>query len=98
MHGVEILPVPPRYSSQTSHSCLHIGLRSGKRFKCTNAECGWHGDADLNASIVLSSIGGVVSLHRGSEILSCELSLEDSGLLQHQDVEARRKPRSFNAG
>ena len=52
MHGVEILPVPPRYSSQTSHSCLHIGLRSGKRFKCTNAECGWHGDAECDSFLL----------------------------------------------
>jgi putative transposase len=72
INGVEILPVSPRYSSQTCHACMHLGLRSGKRFKCMNSVCGWHGDADENASYVLSIIGGVVSLHRGSEILSCE--------------------------
>ena len=88
INGVEVVPVAPRYSSLTCHSCLHIGLRSGKRFKCANSCCGWHGDADQNASYVLSIIGGVVSLLRGSEILSCELSLDDSGLLQHRDVEA----------
>ena len=48
-----------------------------------------------NASYVLSAIGGVVSLLRGSDSLACPIN---PGLLQHLDVEARRKPRSFNAG
>ena len=96
MHGVEVIIVSPRYSSQTCHCCLHIGLRSGKRFKCTNAECSWHGDADLNASIVLSIIGASVSKLRGSEILSCELSLDDSGLLQHQGLADGQKPLRFS--
>ncbi|MGV2388306.1 MAG UNVERIFIED_CONTAM: transposase [Microcystis novacekii LVE1205-3] len=26
----------PRYTSQTCHCCLHIGIRSGKSFKCSN--------------------------------------------------------------
>jgi len=73
INGVEILPVSPRYSSQTCHSCLYIGLRSGKKFKCTNADCCWSGDSDFNASLVLSIIGASVSKLRGSEILSCEL-------------------------
>jgi IS605 OrfB family transposase len=94
-NGIEVLPVPPRYSSQTCHFCMHLGLRSGKRFKCTNDNCGWHGDADENASYVLSVIGGVVSLLRGSDELSCAIN---PGLLKHQGVEAWRKPRSFNAG
>ncbi len=80
-NGIEVLPVPPRYSSQTCHSCMHLGLRNGKRFKCTNVGCGWHGDADENASYVLSLIGGVVSLLRGSDELSCAIS---PGLLKHQ--------------
>ena len=95
INGVEVLPVSPRYSSQTCHACMYLGLRSGKRFKCVNEGCGWHGDADKNASYNLSIIGGVVSLLRGSDELSCAINL---GLLKHQDVEAWRKPRSFNAG
>ncbi len=94
INGVEVIPVPPAYSSKTCNACMHIGLRSGKRFRCTNSNCGWHGDADENASYVLSIIGGVVSLLRGSDELSCAIS---SGLLQHQDVEAWLKLRSFNA-
>ena len=72
INGVEVLPVPPAYSSQTCHSCLHIGLRSGKRFKCTNSSCSWHGDADFNAANVLSLIGASVSMPR-DPWLSCQL-------------------------
>jgi IS605 OrfB family transposase len=82
-NGVEIIPVSPSYSSQTCHACMHLGLRSGKKFKCTNGSCGWHGDADKNASYNLSIIGGVVSLLRGSDELSCAVNL---GLLKHQGL------------
>lgn len=74
INRVEVVPVSPRYSSQTCNACMHLGLRSGKKFKCANSGCGWHGDADENASYNLSIIGGVVSLLRGSDCLSCELS------------------------
>ncbi len=97
INGVEILPVSPRYSSQTCHACMHLGLRSGKRFKCTNSVCGWHGDADENASYNLSIIGGVVSLLRGSEILSCKLNRDDSGLLKYSTASSGRKLRRFSA-
>lgn len=50
--GVEVIAVPPAYTSQTCHQCLHIGLRSYKRFKCGN--CGWHGDADLNGAKMIA--------------------------------------------
>lgn len=95
INGVEVIPVSPRYSSQTCHACMHLGLRSGKKFKCTNSGCCWHGDADENSSYVLSIVGGVVSLLRGSDELSCAIH---PGLLKHSCVEAWRKPRSFNAG
>lgn len=72
-YGVEVVAVPPAYTSQTCHRCNHIGLRSDKRFKCGN--CGWHGDADLNGAMNISNIGAVVSLLRGSESLSCSLGL-----------------------
>ncbi len=94
IHGVEVVPVPPRYSSQTCHGCLHIGLRAGKKFKCANNDCRWHGDADFNASNVLSIIGGVVSLLRGSDSWACPIN---SGLLKHS-TDGVRKPRHFSAG
>ena len=78
--GVEVVAVPPQYTSQTCHQCLHIGLRSDKAFKCGN--CGWHGDADFNGSMNIAAIGAVVSLLRGSDSLSCVISSENSGLLK----------------
>lgn len=69
--GVEVIAVPPAYTSQTCHQCLHIGLRSDKVFKCRN--CSWHGDADFNAANVISLLGGSVSgLERA--VLACSLN------------------------
>ena len=78
--GVEVIAVPPAYTSQTCHQCLHIGLRSDKRFKCGN--CGWHGDADLNGAKMISLLGQSVSLPGGSRYLCCSLNTDSSGLLQ----------------
>jgi IS605 OrfB family transposase len=78
--GVEVVAVPPQYTSQTCNQCLYIGLRSDKTFKCGN--CGWHGDADLNGSMNIAAIGAVVSLLRGSDSLSCVINSENSGLLK----------------
>jgi IS605 OrfB family transposase len=70
--GALVVSVPPAWSSQTCHKCLHIGLRSDKSFKCVNESCLWYGDADWNAANVLSLIGAAfVNPLRGS-ILSCE--------------------------
>ena len=81
-YGVEVIAVPPAYTSQTCHKCNHLGLRSEKRFKCTNQACGWHGDADENGAINIANIGAVVTRLRGSECLSCCLSYDTSGLLK----------------
>jgi IS605 OrfB family transposase len=86
--GVEVVAVPPQYTSMTCHQCLHIGLRSDKTFKCGN--CGWHGDADFNGSMNIAAIGAVVSLlrasrmlrKRGSDSLSCAINFGNSGLLK----------------
>ncbi|MEH1958512.1 MAG: transposase [Nostoc sp.] len=78
--GVEVIAVPPAYTSQTCHQCLHIGLRSDKRFKCGN--CGWHGDADLNGAKMISLLGQSVSLPGGSRCLCCSLNINSLGLLQ----------------
>ncbi len=78
--GVEVVAVPPQYTSQTCNQCLHIGLRSDKVFKCGN--CNWHGDADFNGSMNIAAIGAVVSLLRGSDSLSCVINFENSGLLK----------------
>jgi putative transposase len=78
--GVEVIAVPPAYTSQTCHCCNHIGLRSDKVFKC--GHCCWHGDADLNGAINIANIGATVSKLRGSESLSCSL-----GLLKDNQIE-----------
>jgi IS605 OrfB family transposase len=72
-YGVEVLAVPPQYTSQTCHRCLYIGLRSGKSFKCINSVCLWHGDADWNGSLMIQAVGLSVRQPEGSR-LSCSLN------------------------
>jgi IS605 OrfB family transposase len=67
--GVSLILVPPAYTSQTCHRCLHIhpdpaqSYRTGKQFKC--GHCGWEGDADLNGANVIALLGAVVNQPRG---------------------------------
>lgn len=77
--GVEVIAVNPRYTSQTCHCCLHIGIRSGKSFKCSNKSCGWIGDADANGSRMIRLLGLSVSQPRDPNLLACPI---DSGLLK----------------
>ncbi|MBD2304485.1 transposase [Chroococcidiopsis sp. FACHB-1243] len=65
--GIKLITVPPAYTSKSCASCLRIGNRNGKSFKC---ECGWKCDADHNASIVISKLGGVVNRPGGSRVFS----------------------------
>ncbi len=69
--GVEVVVIPPAYTSQTCHHCLHIGLRSNKSFKCGN--CGYSGDADFNGAKMIELWGCSVNQPRGSELLSCAI-------------------------
>lgn len=94
--GIQLVAVPPAYTSQTCHVCNHIGLRTDKRFKCSN--CGWHGDADLNGAINISKLGGVFVSHpRGSD-LACSLNRDDSGLLQDLRLSGEGKSPCASAG
>jgi putative transposase len=74
--GVSLILVPPAYTSQTCHKCLHIhpdpaqSYRSGKKFKC--GHCGWEGDADLNGANVIALLGAAVNQPRGSGLF-CSL-------------------------
>jgi putative transposase len=74
--GVSLILVPPAYTSQTCHKCLHIhpdpaqSYRSGKSFKC--GHCGWEGDADLNGANVIALLGAAVS-QPGGPGLFCSL-------------------------
>ena len=73
--GVEVVRVPPAYTSQTCHNCLHIhpqkgkSYRSGKTFKC--GYCGWKGDADFNGATTIALLGKSVSLPKTRNPLSC---------------------------
>jgi IS605 OrfB family transposase len=74
--GVEVIPVSPRYTSQTCSECLHIGNRSSKNFKCNNPRCAKHNqlvDADLNGAMVIRLVGMSVSHPVTPSLLSCSL-------------------------
>ena len=81
--GVKVITVPPAYTSQTCNCCLHIGVRTEKKFKCINQSCGWVGDADTNGSLVIALLGAtyVNSPVKGSW-LSCPLGETAGGLLK----------------
>lgn len=72
--GIEVVVVNPAYTSQTCNDCLHIGVRTEKRFKCSNKVCGWIGDADENGSKMIALLGLSVNQPRGSELLSCVIT------------------------
>uniref|UniRef100_UPI00145D653A RNA-guided endonuclease InsQ/TnpB family protein n=1 Tax=Brasilonema sp. UFV-L1 TaxID=2234130 RepID=UPI00145D653A len=82
--GVEVIAVSPAYTSQTCNQCLHIGLRSEKKFKCGN--CRLSCDADLNGAKVIALLGQSVNLPGGSNGLYCNLSTDSSGLLKAHTV------------
>jgi IS605 OrfB family transposase len=70
--GVPLVLVNPAYSSQTCHRCLHIGERTGKRFRCVNPRCGFCGDADINGACTIALMGASVMRPRGPW-LACQL-------------------------
>jgi putative transposase len=86
--GVALILVPPAYTSQTCHRCLHIhpdpaqSYRSGKQFKC--GHCGWEGDADLNGANVIALLGAVVNQPRGSGLFC--------SLVEHNRLRATESP------
>ena len=72
--GVEVVFVPPAYTSQSCHQCGVIGDRSGKSFKCVSPRCLWHGDSDLNGAVNISKLGGVNVCLPESSVLACSLN------------------------
>lgn len=80
--GIEVIPVPAADTSQTCHSCLHIGLRSEKTFKCGN--CSWHGDADFNAASVISLLGGAFVSLPERAVLACSLDRSKASAKAHR--------------
>ena len=86
-HGVHLVFIDPRYTSQTCHNCNHIhpvrgeSYRSGKKFSC--GHCDWVGDADYNGAKNISALGAVVNQPEGSGL---------SGSL-HDHLRAIESPR-----
>lgn len=70
MNGVQITVIPPAYTSQTCHECGHIGIRTGKHFRCVH--CGNVADADVNAALNIAT-WGYVNTHERWELLSCPI-------------------------
>ncbi|MFB2897259.1 RNA-guided endonuclease InsQ/TnpB family protein [Aerosakkonemataceae cyanobacterium BLCC-F50] len=74
--GVQIVFVPPAYTSQTCSRCHHIhpvkgkSYRNGKVFKC--GHCGFEHDADVNAANVMAALGASV-ISPESPGMSCQL-------------------------
>lgn len=69
-YGVSLIFVNPAYTSQMCHKCLAIhpmkgeSYRKSKKFDC--GKCGWSGDADLNGSRNIATLGAIVFSPRGS--------------------------------
>jgi len=61
--GVPFILVNPCYTSQMCHRCLHMGDRTGKRFRCP--ACDWCGDADFNGARNIALLGVNVMGPRG---------------------------------
>ena len=59
--GIQVVVVPPAYSSQTCHQCFWIEQREGKHFRCVNPLCGWEGDADFNGANGIALLGVAVN-------------------------------------
>lgn len=75
--GVEIVFVPPAYTSQTCSRCYHIhpikgkSYRNGKAFKC--GHCGFEHDADVNAANVIAALGASFVSSPESPGMRCQL-------------------------
>jgi IS605 OrfB family transposase len=59
LNGVQLVVIPPAYTSQTCNVCNHIGKRNGKHFRCEN--CGNVQDADHNAALNIAAWGVAVN-------------------------------------
>ena len=66
--GVQVLYIPPAYTSKTCSCCKHVGQRKGEAFNCTN--CGYVGHSDHNAAENIRNWGRSVNRPEKS-VLNC---------------------------
>ncbi len=75
--GVQIVFVPPAYTSQTCSRCHHVhpvkgkSYRNGKVFNC--GHCGFEHDVDMNAANVIAALGASFVSSPESPGMSCQL-------------------------
>lgn len=75
--GIQIVFVPPAYTSQTCSRCYHVhpvkgkSYRNGKAFKC--GYCGFEHDADINAANVIAALGASFVSSPDGPGMSCQL-------------------------
>ncbi len=61
--GVEVVAVPPHYTSQTCSRCLHLGVRPNQSsFQCR--DCGYQINADLNGAKSIAQRHDLVAMGR----------------------------------
>ncbi|WP_442972507.1 zinc ribbon domain-containing protein [Rhodococcus sp. BH5] len=63
--GARVIAIRPHGTSQTCHACGSNtpGQRENQAsFRCKNPECGWAGNADTNAAIVIKQRGQEVAV------------------------------------
>jgi IS605 OrfB family transposase len=70
LNGVKLIVAPPAYTSQTCNVCNHIGIRTGKYFRCKN--CGNIADADHNAALNIATWGCSIN-HPEKSTMFCSL-------------------------
>lgn len=83
--GARVIRVLPHGTSQTCHRCGSTapGQRESQAvFRCANPSCGWTGNADTNAAIVIK--------HRGQEVASQDV--EPNAIRQATKRQTRKPP------
>jgi IS605 OrfB family transposase len=73
MAGIDLVLVPPAYTSKTCNCCKVIGNRDKKVFRCVNRMCLWVGDSDHNGALNIASLAGMVVNPSESSTMFCSL-------------------------